>query len=138
MSHLRRDLDTFRRRLGLCFQGVPGRMSATNSNSILRALYESQIWTSCPLVATTSASHAISIQYTPVQFCFAGKDLSFVFTNVDPNDHARQFAFGVAVQEGQVYAGKACQKHLALFPLLCSSPCCHQQDALTACMHAMQ
>lgn len=38
----------------------------------------------------------------------AGKDLSFVFTNVDPQDHARQFAFGVTVQEGQTYAGMAC------------------------------
>lgn len=38
----------------------------------------------------------------------AGKDLSFVFTNVDPKDHARQFAFGVTVQEGQTYAGMAC------------------------------
>lgn len=42
-----------------------------------------------------------------MQSCLAGKDLSFVFTDVDPDDHARQFAFGVTVQEGQTYAGMA-------------------------------
>lgn len=42
-----------------------------------------------------------------MQSCLAGKDLSFVFTDVDPDDHARQFAFGVTVQEGHTYAGMA-------------------------------
>ena len=47
------------------------------------------------------------IRIINLQSCLAGKDLSFVFTNVDPNDHARQFTFGVTVQEGQTYAGMA-------------------------------
>ncbi|KAL3130620.1 hypothetical protein ABBQ38_008014 [Trebouxia sp. C0009 RCD-2024] len=60
MAHLRNDLDIFRSRLGLCFQGVPGR------------------------------------------------DLSFVFTNIDPNDHARQFVFGVTVGKGRTYTVTSC------------------------------
>ncbi|KAL3147665.1 hypothetical protein ABBQ32_002418 [Trebouxia sp. C0010 RCD-2024] len=64
MAHLRKDLETFRSRLGLCFQGVPG------------------------------------------------KDLSFVFTNIDPNDHARQFIFGVTIQKGRTYTVTSCDPPL--------------------------
>ncbi|DBA67587.1 TPA: hypothetical protein ACH3X2_001856 [Trebouxia sp. C0005] len=61
MSLLRKNLDTFRTRLGLSFRGVPG------------------------------------------------EELSFVFTSIDPKDHARQFAFGIKVQEGQTYTVTTCE-----------------------------
>ncbi|KAA6421430.1 MAG: kinetochore Spc25 [Trebouxia sp. A1-2] len=61
MSLLRKNLDTFRTRLGLSFRGVPG------------------------------------------------EELSFVFTSIDPKDHARQFAFGIKVQEGQTYTVVSCE-----------------------------
>ena len=32
-----------------------------------------------------------------------------MFTSIDPKDHARQFAFGVKVQEGQTYTGRLSQ-----------------------------
>ena len=40
--------------------------------------------------------------------CCAGGNLSFVFTNIDPSDYARQFSFGVKVHNGKQYAGKNC------------------------------
>ena len=35
----------------------------------------------------------------------AGEELQIVFDNVDPQDHKRQFAFAVKIQEGKKYAG---------------------------------
>lgn len=61
LGSLRRDLDIFRKRLGLTFQGI------------------------------------------------SGDNLSFVFTQIDPEDHARRFVFGVKVQEGKKYAVTACE-----------------------------
>ena len=52
-------------------------------------------------------------------YCLAGKDLSFVFTDVDPNNHARQFAFGVTVQEGQTYAGMTWSSCMCLLFYVC-------------------
>ncbi len=43
---------------------------------------------------------------TQAALLITGEELSFVFTSIDPKDNARQFAFGVKVQEGQTYTGR--------------------------------
>lgn len=37
----------------------------------------------------------------------AGEELQIVFDHIDPEDHKRQFAFAVKIQEGKQYAGIA-------------------------------
>jgi hypothetical protein len=52
---------------------------------------------------------------TKAALLIAGEELSFVFTSIDLKDHARQFAFGIKVQEGQTYAGRHSQYDQGLY-----------------------